>query len=59
MGREDVTAGKVKQIKGKANDVVGAATNDPDRQFRGKIQKGIGKVQEALGRATSRKPRAR
>ena len=29
MGQEDVAAGKVKQVKGKANDVVGAATDNP------------------------------
>ena len=29
MGREDVAAGKAKQIKGKVNDVVGAIKGDP------------------------------
>lgn len=51
MGREDVAAGKMKQIKGKANDVIGAMKGDTGRQLKGKMQKGVGKVQEKLGKA--------
>ena len=50
MGREDVAAGKVKQIKGKANDIAGAIKGDTAQQIKGKIQKGVGKVQEAMGK---------
>ena len=54
MGREDVTAGKIKQIKGKANDIAGAVTGNTARQVKGKIQKAVGKIQENLGKDTSR-----
>lgn len=54
MGREDVAAGKVKQAKGKVNDVVGAAKGDTGQQIKGKIEKGVGKAQEAVGKATKR-----
>ena len=54
MGREDTVAGKAKQMKGKINDVVCAARGDSGQQAKGKIQKGIGKAQEKLGKATSR-----
>ena len=56
MGREDVAAGKSKQLKGKANDVIGAVKGDSSQQAKGKLQKGVGKVQEALGKGT-KKPR--
>jgi uncharacterized protein YjbJ (UPF0337 family) len=55
MGQEDVAAAKVKQIKGKANDVIGAATGNTARQVKGKLQRAAGKVQEKVGRATSEK----
>ena len=57
MGREDVAAGKAKQLKGKANDVIGAIKGDTAQQLKGKIQKGVGKVQENLGKSSPRKPR--
>jgi uncharacterized protein YjbJ (UPF0337 family) len=50
MGREDVTAGKIKRAKGKANDLIGAATDNPARQLKGKLQKAAGRVQEEVGR---------
>jgi uncharacterized protein YjbJ (UPF0337 family) len=50
MGREDVAAGKAKQVKGKVNDVVGAVRGDTAQQIKGKIQKGVGKAQEKMGR---------
>lgn len=55
MGKEDAGAGKAKQIKGKLNDIAGAATGDTGRQIKGKIQKGVGKVQEDLGHSGEKK----
>ena len=53
MGSEDVVAGKVKQAKGKFNDVAGAVKGDTGQQIKGKIEKGVGKVQEALGKGSN------
>ena len=50
MAFEDVAAGKAKQVKGKVNDVVGAAKGDTAQQIKGKVEKGVGKVQEAVGK---------
>jgi uncharacterized protein YjbJ (UPF0337 family) len=51
MASEDVAAGKAKQVKGKVNDVVGAVKGDSSQQLKGKVQKGVGKLQEKLGKA--------
>ena len=51
MAEEDVAAGKIKQVKGKANDVMGAVKGDTAQQIKGKVQKAVGKVQEAVGKA--------
>ena len=53
MGKEDIAAGKAKQIKGKANDIVGAVKGDTAQQIKGKVQKAIGKAQEKLGRGSA------
>jgi uncharacterized protein YjbJ (UPF0337 family) len=53
MASEDIAAGKVKQLKGKANDIAGAVKGNMAQQIKGKLQKGAGKVQEALGKADS------
>jgi uncharacterized protein YjbJ (UPF0337 family) len=50
MGMEDRIAGKVKQAKGKGNDIAGAAKGDTGQQIKGKIQKAVGKVQDKLGK---------
>lgn len=54
MAREDVAAGKIKQVRGKANDTMGALKGDTGQQIKGKIQKGLGKAQSKLGKKTSR-----
>ena len=54
MGSEDVAAGKVKQVKGKTNDIAGAVKGDTAQQIKGKIQQGVGKVQEALGKDSTK-----
>lgn len=51
MGQEDVAAGKVKQVKGKANDVIGAVRGNTAQQVKGKVQKAVGKLQEKLGKS--------
>ena len=53
MGSEDKLAGKVKQAKGKANDVAGAVKGDTAQQLKGKAQKAVGKVQEKLGKRST------
>ena len=50
MGREDVAAGKMKQVKGKANDVAGAVKGDVGQQMKGKAQQAAGKIQEGVGK---------
>jgi uncharacterized protein YjbJ (UPF0337 family) len=50
MGREDIAAGRSKQVKGKLNDVIGAVKGDSSQQAKGKVQKAVGKVQEKLGK---------
>jgi uncharacterized protein YjbJ (UPF0337 family) len=50
MGREDISAGQVKQVRGKANDVIGAVKGDIGQQIKGKAQAAVGKVQEKMGR---------
>ena len=54
MGKEDVAAGRTKQVKGKANDVIGAIKGDSSQQAKGKVQKAVGKVQAKLGGANKR-----
>ena len=49
MGKEDIAAGKAKQVKGKANDVVGAIKGDTAQQVKGKVQQAVGKAQAKLG----------
>ena len=51
MALEDRVGGKMKQVKGKANDTMGALKGDTSQQIKGKIQKGVGKVQAAIGKA--------
>ena len=59
MGQKDVTAGRIKQIKGKANDIAGAITGNTAQQIKGKVQQAVGNVQEKLGQATKERPARR
>jgi uncharacterized protein YjbJ (UPF0337 family) len=43
--------GMGKQIKGEAKEVIGKVTGDTGQQIEGKVDKGIGKAQDAYGRA--------
>jgi uncharacterized protein YjbJ (UPF0337 family) len=54
MGREDTAAGKVKQLKGKANDIAGAVRGKTSQQIKGKAQQAVGKLQEKFGKSSSR-----
>ena len=54
MGKEDVAAGRAKQVQGKVNDVVGAIKGDSSQQAKGKVQKAVGKIQAKLGGADKR-----
>ena len=55
MGQEDITAGRIKQIRGKANDIAGAMSGNTRQQVKGKIQKIVGKAQVAIGKATAKR----
>ena len=52
-------AGRMKQLKGKINDVVGAARGDTGQQLKGKAQKAVGKVQAELSKNDRRASRDR
>lgn len=57
MAIEDRVGGKMKQARGKANDMAGAAKGDTSQQIKGKVQKAVGKAQSAMGRADSKAKR--
>jgi len=54
MGKRDIAEGRIKQIKGKANDIAGAVTGNTSRHVKGKIQQAVGKAQVALGKASAK-----
>jgi uncharacterized protein YjbJ (UPF0337 family) len=48
---QDRTEGKLHEVKGKVEEEVGKATNNPDLEASGKAEKKAGKVQNWIGRA--------
>ncbi len=44
-------AGKLHEVKGKIKEEVGKATNDPNLEISGKAERKAGKVQKWIGRA--------
>ena len=53
MGRDQIAAGKIKQAKGKMNDIAGAVKGNTAQQIKGKTQKTIGTIQEEIGKASA------
>jgi len=52
-------AGRLKQLKGKVNDVVGAARGNTAQQVKGKVQKAVGKVQTEMSKSERQASRDR
>lgn len=48
---QDEAKGKVKQVEGEVKDRAGGALGDSETQAKGKLEKGVGKAQEAWGDA--------
>jgi uncharacterized protein YjbJ (UPF0337 family) len=48
---QDKAEGKLHEVKGKIKVVVGRATNGPDVEVSGEVEKNAGKVQQWIGRA--------
>jgi len=47
----EITEGKLKQIKGKAREESGKLTGDIPQEIRGKAERAAGKAQEQYGKA--------
>jgi uncharacterized protein YjbJ (UPF0337 family) len=47
----DRTEGKAHEVKGKIEEKIGKATNDPDLEASGNAEKKAGKIQKKIGRA--------
>jgi len=56
-GDNNVAKGVGKQVKGKINEVVGAAKGDLGQELGGKVEKNVGKAQEKLGHSEQRAAR--
>jgi uncharacterized protein YjbJ (UPF0337 family) len=48
---KDQVKGVGEQVKGKVNEAVGKATDNPGKEIKGDLQQGAGKVQKAYGDA--------
>ena len=47
---KDKIEGTIHEVKGKAKEAVGKATNDPDLEVAGEAEKKAGKGQQVIGR---------
>ena len=47
---EDTVKGKAKQIKGDAEAKIGAVTDDPGQEIKGRATQAEGKIQEGFGK---------
>ena len=52
MWNKNERDGKVEELKGKAKQVVGNATNDPELVEEGQVDETAGKTQATIGTAT-------
>ncbi|MBJ7264641.1 MAG: CsbD family protein [Burkholderiaceae bacterium] len=48
---KDQVAGTAEKLKGKVNEAVGTATNDPAQQVKGNVQQAKGEAQKQFGNA--------
>jgi len=46
---KDTAEGKFHEVKGKVKEKVGRATNNPDLEAEGQVEKIVGKVQKKIG----------
>lgn len=47
---EDRVEGKLHEVKGNIKEKIGKATNDPDLEVDGNVEKNAGKIQGVVGR---------
>jgi uncharacterized protein YjbJ (UPF0337 family) len=53
-GVKNQVKGAGKEVEGKANEVAGAVKGDLGQELKGKVEKNVGKAQEAFGRGETR-----
>ena len=53
-GVKNQAKGMGKQVEGKMNEVAGAAKGDLGQELKGKVEKNVGKAQEAFGKGETR-----
>jgi len=49
VSTEDKAKGQFHEVKGKVNETIGRATNDPDLEAEGQVEKIGGKIQKKIG----------
>ena len=57
MAMADRIGWKMRQVRGKGNDTMGALKGDTSQQIKGKVQKAVGKMQDAVGKADNKAQR--
>jgi uncharacterized protein YjbJ (UPF0337 family) len=55
---KDEIKGKAEQAKGFVKEKIGQATNDPDLEAEGTVERGAGKVREGVGQVKDKAKRA-